>query len=84
MKQNPVPWDDVNAAMMRSWGAQTELDQLMNDDRDNPNPTPPDMSKVYPTFQQERTAAGELYQKLYKEIDRLNPPDPMPQDEATP
>jgi hypothetical protein len=79
MTHKPVPWDDVNAAMMRSWNAQTELDQLMGDDPDNPNPHPPDMSKVYPNFKQERDAAAALYHKLYEETNRLNPPEPMPE-----
>ena len=79
MTHKPVNWDDVNAAMMRSWNAQTELDQLMGADPDNPNPHPPDMSKVYPNFQQEREAAAALYHKLYVETERLNPPEPMPE-----
>lgn len=79
MTHKPVPWDDVNAAMMRSWTAQTELDQLMGEDPENPNPNPPDMSKVYPNFKQEREAAAALYHKLYQESERLNPPGPMPQ-----
>ena len=83
MTHKPVNWDDVNAAMMRSWNAQTELDQLMGEDAENPNPNPPDMSKVYPNFKQERDAAVALYHKLYVETERLNPPEPMPQPDPS-
>ena len=74
LSRNPIPWDQVNATLMQSWYAQTELDSLMGDpSSDNPDPHPPDMSKVYPTFNQERETEAREYRKLYEETERNDP-----------
>ena len=74
MDRQPVNWEEVNAKMMESWQAQTELENLVGDpNASNPNPNPPDMSQVYPGFNQELEAAQQEYRNLYNESQQKDP-----------
>jgi len=74
MNRQPVNWDEVNAKMMESYQAQGELESLTGDPNSNdPNPHPPDMSQVYPGFDQELEAAQQEYRKLSDKIDQNDP-----------
>jgi len=74
MNHQPVNWDEANAKAMEAYFALGELESLMGQpNSSDPNPNPPDMSQVYPGFQQELEAAQQEYGNQYNESMQKDP-----------
>jgi len=74
MNRQPVNWDEAGAKVMEAYYALGDLESLMGEPNSNdPNPNPPDMSQVYPGFNQELAAAQQEYQNLYNESRQKDP-----------